>query len=127
MPGGNSYMAHLFEDAGADYLFRDLPGAASQPLSFETVFEKAIHADYWLVKYNQAMDMTYEELRQEYAPYENFDAYQERKVYGCNTGRVPYYEEFPLHPDYLLKDFVWIFHPELLPGYTPRYYHPLVD
>ncbi len=127
MPGGNSYIAHLFEDAGADYLFHDLPGAASQPLSFETVFEKAIHADYWLVKYNQAMDMTYQELRQEYAPYENFDAYQERKVYGCNTGRVPYYEEFPLHPDYLLKDFVWIFHPELLPGYTPRYYHPLVD
>lgn len=127
MPGGNSYIAHLFEDAGADYLFRDLPGAASQPLSFETVFEKAIHADYWLVKYNQAMDMTYQELRQEYAPYENFDAYQERRVYGCNTGRVPYYEEFPLHPDYLLKDFVWIFHPELLPGYTPRYYHPLVD
>ena len=105
----------------------DVPGAASQPLSFETVFEKAIHADYWLVKYNQTMDMTYQELRQEYAPYENFDAYQERKVYGCNTGRVPYYEEFPLHPDYLLKDFVWIFHPELLPGYTPRYYHPLVD
>lgn len=127
MPGGNSYIAHLFEDAGADYLFRDLPGAASQPLSFETVFEKAIHADYWLVKYNQVMDMTYQELRQEYAPYENFDAYQERRVYGCNTGRVPYYEEFPLHPDYLLKDLVWIFHSELLPGYTPRYYHPLVD
>ena len=92
---------------------QDVPGAASQPLSFETVFEKAIHADYWLVKYNQVMDMTYQELRQEYAPYENFDAYQERRVYGCNTGRVPYYEEFPLHPDYLLSDLIQILHPEL--------------
>ena len=127
MPGGNSYMAHLFEDAGAHYLFRDIPGEASQPLSFETVFEKAIHADYWLVKYNQETDMTYRAHRQEYTPYANIDAYQNKKVYGCNTGRVPFYEEFPLRPDYLLKDFVWIFHPELLPGYTPRYYHPLED
>lgn len=122
VPAGDSYMAHLFADAGADYIFKDLPGAGSTPLAFETVLDKAIHADLWILKYNQATDMTYSDLRSEYAPYANFDAFRNRRIYACNTGVVPYYEEFPLHPDYLLKDLIWVFHPELLPDYSPRYF-----
>ena len=122
IPAGDSYMAHLFEDAGADYMFKDLPGAGSTPLAFETVFDKAIHADIWLVKYNQSSEMTYNDLRSEYTPYENFDAFKKQRIYTCNTGIGPYYEEFPLHPEYLLKDLIWIFHPELVPGYSPRYF-----
>ena len=93
----------------------------------ETVLDRAIHADMWLIKYNQSEDMTYGDLRAEYAPYENFDAFKNRRIYSCNTGLVPYYEEFPLHPDYLLKDLIWVFHPELLPGYSPRYYRKMQD
>ncbi len=122
IPAGDSYIAHLFRDAGANYLFSSLPGVGSQPFTFEAVFEKAIHADLWLIKYNLANDMTYRDLRSEYIPYENFDAFKNRNVFGCNTGKVPFYEESPFYPDYLLKDLVWIFHPDLLPGYTPRYY-----
>ena len=103
------------------------PGAGSTPLAFETVLDRAIHADMWLIKYNQSGDMTYGDLRAEYAPYENFDAFKNRRIYSCNTGLVPYYEEFPLHPDYLLKDLIWVFHPELLPGYSPRYYRKMQD
>ena len=122
MPSGNSYIASLYADAGADYVFKDLPGEGSTPLAFETVLNRAIHADMWLLKYNMDREMTYDDLRLEYTPYENFDAFKHHRVYTCNTGSVPYFEEFPIHPDYLLKDLVWIFHPELLPGYTPRYY-----
>lgn len=125
MPAGDSYVAHLYNDAGADYLFKDLPGAGSTPLAFETVLDQAIHADMWLIKYNQTKEMTYKELLTEYTPYENFDAFKNRRIYTCNTGVVPYYEEFPIHPDLLLKDLVWVFHPELLPGYTPRYYRKM--
>lgn len=127
MPAGESYIANLYKDAGADYLFQDLPGAGSTPLAFETVLDRAIHADMWLVKYNQSKDMTYSDLRTEYTPYENFDAFKNRRIYSCNTGIVPYYEEFPLHPDYLLKDLIWVFHPELLPDYQPRYYHKMEE
>ncbi len=123
VPAGDSYVAHLFRDAGADYLFADLPGSGSRPYPFEKVFEKAIHADFWLVKYNQAEDMTRNDLRKEYAPYEHFDAFKNGTIYGCNTGVAPYYEECPLHPDYLLKDLARIFHPTLLPDYTLRYYN----
>lgn len=125
VPAGDSYMAHMLADAGADYLFKTLPGAGSTPLAFETVFNQAVHADIWLIKYNRSDEMDYAELKAEYAPYENFDAFRKRHIYACNTGKVPYYEEFPLHPDYLLKDLVWVFHPELLPNYTPRYYQAM--
>ncbi len=125
VPSGDSYMAHLIEDAGADYMFKDLPGAGSIPLAFETVFDKAIHADIWLVKYNQSSEMTYNDLRSEYTPYENFDAFKKQRIYTCNTGLVPYYEEFPLHPEFLLKDLIWIFHPELVSGYSPRYFRKM--
>ena len=125
--GSKVHIANLYADAGADYVFKELPGAGSTPLAFETVLDQAIHADMWLIKYNRSEDMTYDDLRAEYTPYENFDAFKNRRIYSCNTGLVPYYEEFPLHPDYLLKDLIWVFHPESLPGYTPRYYRKMQD
>ncbi|MCD7976811.1 MAG: ABC transporter substrate-binding protein [Tannerellaceae bacterium] len=122
VPAGDSYSGHFYKDAGADYLFKDLPGAGSNPLSFETVLDEGIHADFWLIKYNATEDMRYEDLHAEYNPYANFDAYKNRNIYGCNTGKVPYYEEFPIHPDLLLKDLIHIFHPDLLPDHELRYY-----
>jgi iron complex transport system substrate-binding protein len=127
MPGNDSYMAHFFEDAGADYLFRHIPGRGSTPLAFETVLDHAVQADFWLIKYNQAEEMSYADLRTEYTPYEHFEAFKRRNIYTCNTGKTPYYEEFPMHPDYLLKDLIRVFHPGLLPGYTPRYYRPMAE
>jgi ABC-type Fe3+-hydroxamate transport system, periplasmic component len=120
-PGG-SYTAQLYKDAKADYIFSYIESSASQPMSFETVLEKAIHADFWLIKYNLPEPLSYNILRSEYNPYENFDAFKKRNIYSCNTFLVPYYEESPIHPDYLLKDLIKIFHPELLPGYTMRYF-----
>lgn len=125
VPAGESYMAKLYADAGADYVFKDTPGTGSLAMSFEAVLDQAIHADYWLIKYYDSKRLTYAGLRQEYTPYENFDAFKNRKVYGSNSGEVSYYEETPIHPDYLLEDLVKIFHPELLPNYTLRYFHEL--
>ncbi len=127
MPAGESYMATFFRDAGADFLFSDLPGGGSIPLAFETVLERAIHADVWLLKYNKAEEMTYDELRTEYQPYENFDAFKNRHIYTCNTGAVPYYEDLPLHPDYLLEDLIRIFHPDVLPEQPLRYFRKMAE
>ena len=125
VPSGNSYMARLYQDAGADYIFSYLPGTGSTPLVFETILDKAIHANYWIFNYNQAEDMTYPMLKAEYDPYSNFDTFKNCNIYGCNTNRSPYYEEVPMHPDYLLKELVAIFHPEILPDYQLRYFSPL--
>lgn len=127
IPGGNSTMGRLYQDAGADYVFASLSNSGSVPLAFETVFDRGGNADIWLIKYNQPQDKTYSELERDYAPYARFKAFQDRKVYGCNTNHVPFYEESPFHPELLLKDLIKIFHPELLPNYDLKYFSNLAE
>ena len=127
IPGGNSTMGRLYQDAGADYVFAYLSNSGSVPLAFETVFDRGGNADIWLIKYNQPQDKTYSELERDYAPYARFKAFQDRKVYGCNTHHVPFYEESPFHPELLLKDLIKIFHPELLPDYDLKYFSNLAE
>lgn len=127
IPGGNSTMGRLYQDAGADYVFAYLSNSGSVPLAFETVFDRGGNADIWLIKYNQPQDKTYSELERDYAPYARFKAFQDRKVYGCNTNHVPFYEESPFHPELLLKDLIKIFHPDLLPDYDLKYFSNLAE
>jgi iron complex transport system substrate-binding protein len=127
VPSGESFMARIYKDAGADYLFHYLSGAGGTPLGFEAVLSRAIHADVWLVHYNREGEMTYGALRSDYSPYSRFDAFRDRHIYGCNTGYSPYYEEVPMHPDYLLAELIAIFHPQLLPDHKFRYFAPLED
>lgn len=127
IPGGNSTMGRLYQDAGADYVFAYLSNSGSVPLAFETVFDRGGNADIWLIKYNQPQNKTYSELERDYAPYARFKAFQDRKVYGCNTNHVPFYEESPFHPELLLKDLIKIFHPELLPDYDLKYFSNLAE
>ena len=127
IPGGNSTMGRLYQDAGADYVFAYLSNSGSVHLAFETVFDRGGNADIWLIKYNQPQDKTYSELERDYAPYARFKAFQDRKVYGCNTNHVPFYEESPFHPELLLKDLIKIFHPELLPDYDLKYFSNLAE
>lgn len=126
-PGGNSTIAKLYADAGANYIFRKDKNSGSLAYSFEIIFDKGQQADYWLIRYNQPTDKTYQDLKQEYAPYTGFRAFQERNIYGCNTGRVPFYEEIPFQPDWLLKDLIKIFHPLLLSEYELRYFCKLAE
>ena len=127
VPGGKSTSARIYADAGANYVFADDEHSGSVPLAFETVFDKGQNVDFWLIKYNQAIDKTYKELEQDYAPYTGFRAFKERNIYGCNTGKVDFYEDSPFHPDRLLKDLIKIFHPTLLEGYELKYFTKLAE
>lgn len=126
MPGGRSYIGRLYRDACIGYAFANDTHSGSVPLSFEAVFDKAGEADIWLFRYNNARhDMTYRDLAADYAGYTQLKAYRQRSVYGCNTARVPYYEEAPFRPDYLLADYIQIFHPEVGDLGGLRYFCPL--
>ena len=125
--GGRSTTGKLYADAGADYIFASYPNAGGVPLSFETVFDKAQDADVWLMKYNHPTDKTYQSLQEDYAPYANFKAFKDKNIYHCNTAYRPYYEDFPFHPDRVLKDLIKIFHPSLLPEYELKYFSKLAE
>ena len=127
VPGGRSTTGRLYHDAGAEYAFNHYPNSGAVPLSFETVFDKAQDADIWLMKYNHATDKTLTSMREDYGPYAQFKAFKQKQVYGCNTAYKEYYEDFPFHPDKVLKDLIKIFHPTLLPDYELKYFDKLVD
>ncbi|WP_455967547.1 ABC transporter substrate-binding protein [Bacteroides fluxus] len=113
VPGGRSTIGKLFRDAYGRYAFADDAHSGSIPLSFETVFDKAGDSDVWTIKYNRDHDMTYSDLQADYTGYTGFKAFKERNIYGCNTAKVPFYEETPFRPDYLLSDLIQILHPEM--------------
>jgi len=127
VPDGHSYIATLHADAGADYMFRDIPGTSSTHLAFEEVFDRAGDADLWLLKYGVHAPMTYGQLADEYTPYSRFRAWKERRIWACNTLTTTYYDDITLHPDRVLEDMMAIYHPDLLPGHVQRYYFPLDD
>lgn len=125
MPGGNSIYGELFSDAGADYSIGDKKTSGTQALSLESVMTRALDADVWIIKYGQNEDFTYSSLNKENSAYHNFRAFKTRKVFGCNTLKVPFYDEAPFRPDILLADLIGILHPQLLPDHKSKFYSPL--
>lgn len=123
--GATSTVGQLLTDAGAAYIFSDLNNAGSQPFDPEVVFDRCQQADYWLLKYGQATPMTYPQLSSDWPNNSRFKAFQEHKVYACNLQQTQFYEDTPFHPELLLRDFILIFHPELLKGQQAKYYQPL--
>jgi iron complex transport system substrate-binding protein len=127
IPGGASYVAQMYKDAGADYIFECDRNTGSVPYSFETVLDKGENADIWLLKYDMKRAMTYSDLKAEYKPYEMFKPFREKKIYTCNTTHTPYCECISIHPDIILADLVHIFHPELIEDYTPMCFMPMAE
>ncbi len=125
IPGGQSYIARLFADAGADYLWKEDSHKASFPLDYESVFERAHDADFWRIIGSYGDIATYESLAAENELYKHFKAFQNRKVIYCDAEQTAYFENSPLEPEIVLADLIKAFHPELLPDYKPKYYHRL--
>ena len=123
--GGRNYLAQIFRDAGADYVIND-EETAGENLEFEKMYALAAGADYWRILNSYPGEFSYEALKASEPRNELFKAYKERMVIYCNMKQTPYYEISPVQPDILLKDFVAIFHPELVEAdYQPTFYHLL--
>lgn len=124
MPGGRSYVATLFKDAGANYLWADDTSTGSLSLSFEAVFERAKDADFWL---NIGFFSTLEDLKAADPRFAEFAAFQKGNVWNNDAKVTPqggndYYETAVAHPELVLADLIKIFHPDLLPEHTLIYY-----
>ena len=123
--GGKNYLAQIFRDAGAEYVIND-DETSGENLEFEKMYAIAANADYWRILNSYPGEFSYEALKASEPRNELFKAFKEKHVIYCNMKQQPYYEITPVQPDVLLKDFVAIFHPELVePDYAPTYYRLL--
>lgn len=111
MPGGQSFMAQLFADAGADYFYKNNNSETSLPLTFETVLQNFANADFWLnCDYNSFL-----QLRTANDKNMLFKAAQQRNVWNFNRrtltdGANDFWESAVVHPDLLLLDLIHIIH-----------------
>lgn len=128
LPGGASYIAQIFHDAGAKYIWNDNSSTASLPVDAETVLSKARDADFWRIMNSTNTKYSYERLAVENELYTYFKAYKDRNILVCDIRESGYFEKSEYEPDLLLKDFVFAFHPELVEGdYQPHYFYRLTD
>ena len=123
--GGNSYLAQLFRDAGADYFMKNNSESGGFYTDFETVYAQGANADYWRILNNFNGKFGYEELGASDARYEDFKAFKDKKVIYCNFRETPFYENTPVEPEVVLADLIHIFHPNVLPDHQPVYYQLL--
>jgi len=126
LPGGQSYMANMYRDAGADYFYSEDRNTASISFTFESVLNNFITADYWF----GAPYYTLEELKDADARYTYFTAYKKQQVYHFNKrrnspGSSDFWESAIARPDLLLADVIKIIHPELLPEHELFYIEKL--
>lgn len=117
---GNSWVAQFMKDAKSNYLWANVEGSGSLGLSFEKILDKAKTAKVWIAtgSFKNA-----KELGNSNPHYEQFDAFAAKNVYTFEsklgaTGGTIYYELAPSRPDLVLKDYIKIFHPELLADYN---------
>ncbi len=126
MPGGKSYMTDFYNAAGAEYLWADDDSTGTLYLDFESVFEKAQNADYWVSTSWNSLD----EAKNTDERFVEFNAFQAKNIFNMNA-RVnenysnDYWESGPANPHLVLSDFIKVFHPELMPDYEFHYFSRL--
>lgn len=124
VPGGKSFYANYFRDAGAKYIMEDDKQGA-YPLDYESVYTKAANADYWRILVPEPIGFNRKALIEQDDRYGDFKAYKNGNVFMCNIREKPYYEQNAMKPDVILADYIHFFHPDLLPNYQPEFYEVL--
>lgn len=117
LPGGRSYMSRMFTDAGASYPWSNDTSKGSLQLDFATVYDKASDADFWIIK-SFEQNFTLANLESKYPLNKKIEAFSKGGVYVINTVETSFFEDFPFHPERLLREYILLFHPGLLEGDT---------
>lgn len=119
MPGGKTYVAHYLNDAKADYILKNNEETKAIPMSFEEVFARSQNAEYWL---NVGDYQTKKDLLAINPAYKNLPVFQNGKIYNIAKRKKgdanDHFERGSVRSDWILRDYIKILHPELLPQDT---------
>lgn len=110
-PAGDSYVAKLIHDAGADYVFQNTQGNGSLAKDFEVIIQKCGNANYWI---NPGTATSLGQLKAENSKYELFSSFSQKKVFNSTArrrqdGANDYWETGVYLPHLVLKDYIRIF------------------
>ncbi|MFK7786772.1 MAG: ABC transporter substrate-binding protein [Crocinitomicaceae bacterium] len=119
-PAGESYMAILFHDAGANYVYRSSKGTGSVFLPIEKVVSDNRQTDYWL---NPGVPS--KGVLSEMNPKAKLIGSYENGIYCYSHEMNKFWEMSAIEPDFLLEDFIHIFHPDFEPNAKLHYYKRL--
>ena len=108
VPGGRSYMSSIITDAGGVNPWADTPDAGSIQLDFASVFDKAHDADIWLIR-NYGPELTLSELKSSYDLNSRIKAFENGDVYVADTSTSTLFDDFPFHPEKLLREYILLF------------------
>lgn len=116
LPGGNTSVAHFIADAHAQYILKDNHEEKAVTMSFEEVFSKSANVQYWVNAGNHTSKKEMVSINPFYGKLKVFD---QGKIYSI-SGREKqkandFFESGVVRADWVLKDYIRIFHPELLP------------
>ena len=121
VPGGKSYMARILADAGGNYCWADDKNTGSLALDFNQVLAVAQNADFWFIKWTNINSL--KDLQGAYDLNKEMAAFQNKRVYVCDTDKTHFFDRIPFHPEVLLREFAAIMHPELFSDIEPQMYH----
>ena len=127
VPQGESWAALFLKDSYSNYLWSESKGTGSLSLPFETILDKAQKAEYWIAPGDFS---SLKEMNESNPHYKEFNAFKNKKVYSYSInkgakGGIMYFELSPTRPDWVLKDLIKIFHPELLPNHELFFFQKL--
>lgn len=126
LPGGNSFNAALFRDAGLSYLYENNDQSGSIGLDIESILTQFSNTDIWL----GCESSNYNQLINKDSKYKLLDPVKNKQVFNnhnrvTTAGGNDYFESAIANPDLILSDMVKAAYPELLPDYTYSYIKPL--
>lgn len=123
VPGGQSYMARILADAGADYPWADDESTGSLQLDAASVIDRAADADVWYMRVSGPPTLA--SLRESSSLYGGIKAFETGEVYNCDPSATSFFSDIAFHPEMILADFIAIFHPEVMTDYQLKYFTKL--
>ena len=127
VPQGESWASLFLKDAQSNYLWSNTKGSGSLSVPFEVVLEKAKNAEFWIAPGDFS---SLKEMSDSNSHYNQFTSFKNKKVYSYavnkgEKGGILYFEWSPTRPDWVLKDLIKIFHPELVPNHKLYFFQKL--
>lgn len=121
-PAGNSYMAILMNDAGANYVYRSRKGTGSIFLPIEKVIADNQRTPYWIQP-----GIASKSALSEMNPKAQFIGAYKNGIYCYSHDMNRFWETSVIEPHLLLEDLIHIFHPDFEAGSSLHYYKRIAD